>query len=106
MGCDAQIIAIGPFSKTLLSALTYPEEQYRQVQEGTTIITTVFAACGSTESETLAQCFGVGRWDLDRHVLDPKQADLAKLRQFDDKGTDSFVALRQAGFQFYYVPNG
>lgn len=107
MGCDAEIIAIGPFSKTLVSALGYPEEQYRGVADGATVITCVFGAFGSTESEKLARCFGVGRWDLGRHELDASKADLETLRRdFDEPGTNHFLALREAGFQFYYMPNG
>jgi hypothetical protein len=107
MGCDAEIIAIGPFSTKLIPALGYPEEQYRGVAEGATVITCVFAAFGSTESEKLARCFGVGRWDLGRHVLDASHADLNTLqREFDEQSTQHFLELREAGFRFYYMPNG
>ncbi len=107
MGCGAQIIAIGLFSRNLVPALEYPEEQYRGIPEGATIITFVFEAFGSTQSEILAQCFGVGRWDLGRHVLDASKADLATLRRdFDERSAENFLALREAGFQFYYMPNG
>jgi hypothetical protein len=107
MGCDAEIIAIGPFSKRLVPALGYPAEQYQGVADGATVITCVFCAFGSTESEKLAQCFGVGRWELGRHVLDAARADLVTLgRDFDERDTEHFLALREAGFQFYYMPNG
>lgn len=107
MGCDAEIIAIGPFSKRLIPALGYPEEHYRGVAEGATVITCVFEAFGSTESEKLARCFGVGRWELGRHALDALRADLETLRRdFDERSTEQFLALRQAGFCFYYMPNG
>jgi hypothetical protein len=107
MGCDAEIIAIGPFSKRIIPALGYPEEQYRGVADGATVIACVFDAFGSTESEKLAQCFGVGRWDLGRHVLDASRADLDTLRRdFDERGTEHFLTLREADFQFYYMPNG
>ena len=107
MGCDAEIIAVGPFSKGIVSALGYPEEQYRGVSEGATVITSVFEAFGSTQSEKLSQCFGVGRWDLGRHVLDASRAALdTPRRDFDERSTDDFMVLREAGFQFYYMPNG
>jgi hypothetical protein len=107
MGCDAEIIGIGPFAERLIPALGYPAEQYHGVAEGATVITCVFEAFGSTESEKLAQCFGVGRWDLGRHVLDSSRADLATLRRdFDEKSTEDFSALREAGFKFYFMPNG
>ncbi len=107
MGCDAEIIAMGPFSTRIVSALGYPEEYYREVSDGTTVIASVFGASGSTESEKLARCFGVGRWDLGRHVLDPSRADLETLRRdFDERSTKDFLTLREAGFKFYYMPNG
>ena len=108
MGCNAEIIAIGPFSKKLIPALGYGEEQYRGVADGATVITRVFDTCGgSTESEKLARCFGVGRWDLGRHVLDASRADLDMLRrEFDEGWTEDFLTLRDAGFHFYYMPNG
>ncbi len=91
----------------LVPALGYPEEQYRGVAEGAVVITCVFEAFGSTQSEKLAQCFGVGRWELGRHLLDASRAKLETLRRdFDERGTEHFVALRDAGFQFYYMPNG
>ncbi len=107
MGCDAEIIAIGPFSKKIVSALGYPAEQYDGVAEGATVITTVFETYGSNSSEVLARCFDVGRWDLGRHHLDASRADMKTLRRdFDEHLTDNFVALRDAGFQFYFMPNG
>ena len=107
MGCDAEIIAIGPFSEGIVPALSYSAKQYQGIANGAIVVTCVFAALGSTESEKLAQCFGVGRWDLGRHVLDAARADLATLRRdFDERGTEHFLALREAGFQFYYMPNG
>jgi hypothetical protein len=107
MGCDAEVIAIGPFSKKIVSALGYAGEQYQGVAEGATVITTVFEAFGSTESEKLSRCFAVGRWELGRHVLDSSKADLGTLRRdFDERSTEQFLALREAGFQFYFMPNG
>lgn len=107
MGCNAEIIAIGPFSKKLIPVLGYSEEQRRGIAEGTTVITCVFGECsGSTQSEKLAQCFGVGRWDLGRHMLNAAKADLTMLRDFDEHSTENFLALREAGFQFYFMPNG
>jgi hypothetical protein len=107
MGCDAEVIAIGRFSQKIVPALGYGAEQYRGVAEGTTVVTTVFEAFGSNQSEKLSQCFGVGRWDLGRHVLDASKADLATLRrEFDEQSTKDFVALREVGFQFYFMPNG
>ena len=107
MGCDATIIAVGPFSKRIVGSLGYPVEDYSSVADGATVITVVFETFGSTSSEALAQCFGVGRWDLGRHRLDAACADLKTLqRDFEERSTEQFIVLREAGFQFYYMPNG
>lgn len=107
MGCDANIIAVGPFSNRVAGSLGYPAEQYAGVAEGATVITVVFETFGSTNSEALARCFGVGRWDLGRHHLDASRADLETLRRdFEESSTEQFTVLREAGFQFYYMPRG
>jgi hypothetical protein len=106
MGCDATMIAIGPFSKRIVHALNYLEEQYVGVAEGATVICVVFETFGSSNSEDLARCFGMGRWDLGRHHLDATRADLKALGKVDEESAESFVTLRDAGFQFYYMPKG
>ncbi len=107
MGCDAEVIAVGPLSQRIIHALEYPPSHYLGVLDGATLITTVFDAMGTTLSQRLAECFGVGAWDLGKHVLDPFKADLETLRtEFDEKCAMSLVALRDAGFKFYYLPHG
>ena len=55
----------------------------------------------------MASCFGVQAWDFNTHHLNTTAADVDKLRgMFDAKEVDAFLALRDAGFQFYFMPNG
>jgi len=106
MGLDAQIIAIGPFSRAALPALDYPAEFYADVADGDTVITNVFTAITSDLSYELARCFGVGAMELGKHHLDSGHADVQALKNLvGDGATSRFVLLRDAGFQFYYLPN-
>lgn len=106
MGLDAQLIAIGPFSKAVLPGLDYPGEFYAGVEDGATVVANVFTAITSEISHNLARCFGVGAMDLGRHHVGASRADLHKLKElFGDEDVAKFVILRDAGFQFYYLPN-
>lgn len=107
MGLDAQVIAIGTFSRSIVSALEYPPEFYSNVNEGDIIVVNVFIAPTSDISHRLAQAFSVGAFDLGQHHLKPEVADLELLADlFGAEDTEQFVALRQAQFHFYYLPNG
>ena len=108
MGLDANLIAIGPFSPAVLPALEYPADFYADVPEGATVITLVFEAFSSSGSHSLARCLGVGALELGRHALGAaKDADVAALEGTEEFGEQvpAFLALRDAGFQFYYLPN-
>jgi hypothetical protein len=106
MGLDAQLIAIGPFSKAVLSGLDYPGQFYAGVEDGATVVANVFTAITSEISHDLARCFGVGAMDLGRHHVDAGRADLHKLKGlFGDEDVARFLILRDGGFQFYYLPN-
>jgi hypothetical protein len=106
MGLDAQVIAVGPYSSALASALEYPTEYYANVRDGDTVTTCVFEALTSEQSHKLAEAFGVGAMDLGKHHLSPGIADLAALRAvFEDEPVENFLLLFQHGFDFYYRPN-
>jgi len=108
MGMEAEIIAIGPFSRKIAGHMEYPAERYKDTREGVPVITHLFTVYnGSGASRKMAGCFGVEAWDFNQHHLDPVCADLETLREmFDAREVESFLALREAGFQFYFVPNG
>ncbi len=106
MGSDAQLIAIGPFSESILSGLEYDPSFYLSVPEGATVITNVFIACTSQSSDALASAFGVETMELGKHHLQPCSADLARLETvFGSKDLARFQLLSAHGFSFYYLPN-
>ncbi len=130
MGMSAEIFAVGPFRSELVPHLRHPAERYEAVAEGSIIIELVFSTYeGSTRSRRLASCFGADPWALGQHALDPFRADLDALRALfgsgaagaldldratpaagpgrDENGDVArFLALRAAGYQFYFLPNG
>ncbi|AZI44752.1 hypothetical protein EHF33_17840 (plasmid) [Deinococcus psychrotolerans] len=79
MGLNAQIIAIGPFSHAIASCLECGPDLYENVEEGTTVVSNVFLAGTSSSSYFLAECFGVGAWDVGKHELNPELADIRAL---------------------------
>lgn len=106
MGLDAEVIAIGPYSHRVTSALEYGPEFYASVQEGETVIVHVFLACTSAASHELANAFGVDAMELGKHHLDAKAADIDKLIElFGEVDVAQFKTLRDNGFNFYYAPN-
>ncbi len=108
MGMTADVLAIGPYRSALTEHMEYPSELYTNTREGATILRELFQVYeGSTRSRELADCFGIDPWDFNQHELDPARADLPKLRQmFGEKEVATFQALRDAGFKFYFRPNG
>ena len=106
MGLDAQVIAIGPFSNEIASALEYEPKFYVDVPPGTTVVSNVFIAETSATSHALAAAFGVGAMELGRHRLDATVASLAQLAaEFGERDVENFERLRAQGFEFFYLPN-
>jgi len=107
MGLNAQVIAIGQFTRTVVPFLQYPGEFYARTREGVTSPETVFfVETGTTASVELASCFGVDALDFNQHELDARSADLERLRaMFGEDGVVRFQGLREAGFRFYFLPN-
>lgn len=106
MGLDAQVIAIGPFSSEVTSALEYGENLYADVEPGASVVTNVFIAGSSDVSYRLASAFGVGAMDLGKHKLDPRNADISKLIDvFGESNVAQFQCLARNGFNFFYIPN-
>ena len=108
MGMSAEIIAIGPFSRSIVGHMEYPEDFYKDTREGVPVLRRLFTVYqGSTVSRKMADCFGIEAWDFNGHHLDPVRADLDTLREmFDVRDVSAFLALREAGLQFYFMPNG
>ena len=106
MGLDAEVIAIGQFSQTVLPAMEYAPSFYTEVQPGQIVLVHVFIACNSMDSHELAKAFSIGAMDLGRHHLNPSQADIEKLTGlFGEADVEQFKLLRDNGFNFYYAPN-
>ena len=106
MELDAQVIAVGYFSDTVLPALEYKSDLYTEVPLGATVITNIFVAAGSSGSHSLAAAFSVGALDLGKHALNADIANLSALADlFGDFNVAQFQLLRSHGFKFYYLPN-
>lgn len=106
MGLDAEVIAIGPFSQAVLTAMEYGPDFYSTVQEGETVLVHIFLACTSSASHELAQAFGVGTMELGNHHLNPFSADIKALESlFGKDDVAQFKLLREHGFNFFYAPN-
>lgn len=111
MGMDAYIVAIGPYSEQIADHLCYSRGHYAGIPEGRPIVTELFHCPTTGTSVDLAAAFGVDAWDMGSHHLDPHWVDnralagVAEESGFEDSISD-FLALRDAGFEFYYLPNG
>lgn len=106
MGLDAQLIAIGPFSAEVASALEYGPDFYSAVKPGTTVVSNVFIAGTSDASHKLAAAFGVGAMELGRHKLDGNQANIGALIDvFGELNVAQFQCLVRHGFSFFFLPN-
>ncbi|NMO17417.1 hypothetical protein HPC49_06820 [Pyxidicoccus fallax] len=129
---SAEVLAIGPFHRGLLPFLDQPPERHATTREGAVLVVSVFRAPeGSTRSRELAACVGVEPWDFKSHAFDPRRADLGALRDFHagyfrceehakaraehpcdaceracEAPVERFVRLRDAGFEFFFCPNG
>lgn len=106
---DAELLAIGKFSKTIAEYLDYPKNYYDDTPEGAIIITRVVNSTTTIGSEDLAAAFGIDPWKFEQHCeLDAINADLFLLQEAveDPLSVEVVKALREAGFKFYYMPNG
>ena len=107
MSMDSVIVGIGKFRKEIAGHLDYPDQFYIGVKDGTPIITTVFVANTTRESRVLAECFNILPWDFNTHSSLSDNPDFEMLRKLFDAGeVDHYLALKEAGFQFFYQPNG
>ena len=117
MGMEAEIQAIGPYSKDIAEYLMYPADLYKDTKEGAEIMAWVCSVNTSSQSEELAECFGVKPWDFNQHIFEiylVGDIDFARVQGLVDKGgggPDIGVevvvrALVSKGFKFIFLPNG
>lgn len=109
---SAEVLAIGPFHRAL-GPMLGPPELHANTREGAVLIVPVFAAPeGSSRGRALAACLQVDPWDFNTHAFDPWAADIAALHRFHayevprGAAVERFLALRAAGFEFHFLPNG
>ena len=112
MGMDAELLAIGPFSKDIVDALEYPNCYYASTPKGATIVTTVANCCTTDGSEKLAQALGIHPMCFEEHCgiqPDLNKVDLELFAEAVEGGMEDvadFLKLAANGFKFYYMPNG
>ncbi|WNG46650.1 hypothetical protein F0U60_22950 [Archangium minus] len=131
---SAEVLAIGPFRRALLPVLSHSAERYAATREGVSLVESVIPMLhhGNTVGRELAHCLGVEPWDFNTHVFDPWRVDLEALRAFlgrylpgcaahrslparetceacrraSSLPVDKLILLREAGFEFFFLPNG
>lgn len=114
MGLCAEVLAIGPFSKSIVKYLEYPSEFYSNTKEGSRIIEHLFGIIeGSSLSREFAGYLGVTDvWNFNQHKLDPKKFNKESLLEFVSlyneykKDLEALFAFEQLGFEFHFLPNG
>ena len=114
MGMCAEIIAIGPYSKSVETQLGYPADRYQATREGAVVSRRLFGISeGSSLSTEFAGLLGItDPWDFNQHKIDNARIDFAGLRAFVevyedyDVDVETLVALHHAGFEFHFRPEG
>lgn len=110
MGMNAELMAIGRFKSEIAKVLEYPEDSYQDVKPGTMIITQVCQMNTSASSRELASILGCDPWDFNTHYLghakDVNSEKVEELTELTGPDMDAFAILRDAGFVFFFVPNG
>jgi hypothetical protein len=111
MGMYGVVLGIGPFQREFVHDLPQPEAWHERTHDGAVITVTVFSAPeGSTRSRQLARAMGAEAWDFNTHAIDPWRVDLEAVRQFlaheGEAPLRCFLKLRDAGFAFFFMPNG
>lgn len=115
MGMNAEILAIGPFSESVVAAMDYNEESYKDVPPGTIVITTILRCQTSEQSRMLAHAAGCKPFDFSTHQINIdncSRKDLIEtmVMSIDDEHVeeevDKLFLLARNGFQLFYMPNG
>lgn len=106
MGLDAEIIAIGPYNKSISNHLLYPPEYYNDVADGETVITKLCLCESTFRSGELADALGLDTWNLGEHVIDIRAIEWSSLQNLFPDDIEHFKELALNGFIFYYTPNG
>lgn len=111
MGTNAHLLAIGPYKPEIAKYLAYPEEYYRNVREGVTVVAHVLWCVTTSQSHALANALGVRFLDFNTHDMGNGRLSqsMTLYSEFADLGFEledvtAFEALRNAGFRFIFCP--
>jgi hypothetical protein len=114
MSMCADIIAIGPYSKSIVEFMEYPETVYASTRDGAILTRRLFGIYeGSSLSREFATLFGINDpWDFNQHQIDNSKINIPGLRAFVqlyeqyDHDLVILEALIGAGFELHFCPNG
>lgn len=102
---ESEILAIGPFSKSVAKHLDYLEASYKNVKPGTKVIAHLCQCTTTGESCLLAECLGVHIHDFNSHEIDTAHLNPAELLELFPEWAEAFTALMKNNFKFYFLPN-
>ena len=109
MSTGSNLLAFGPFRKSVADHLEYPADWYADVPEGTPVITELLFVTSRDACEALASAVGVGLYDVGKHCnVTVTRRSFAILRQLAGVGSiqatevDALDALQRAGFTFHF----
>jgi len=116
MGMNAEVIAIGPFKRSLAKDrhLAYGPDVYEDTKEGESVIVPVIHMRTNQGSTDLAEALGTEAWAMGKHVIDISKINWKRLQKvldeqdkFESSGdVEGMRELADAGFKFYYLPQG
>ena len=113
MGMDAELIALGHYDPAINDYLEYPNNYYDDTKPGTLVFSCCYVCGTTTESEELADALGIKPWDFNHHHFPTLSDDQLKSlgaffaeRSLASGEQDAIMSLRDAGFQFMYLPCG
>lgn len=121
MGMNAELMAIGPFSVKVSAYLDYPMEYWMRprmpegMPEGYPVITTLVVCLTTDQSYELAKACGCEAWNFATHKLDANNFNRDGVAEIgcrsgswasEEYALEALDALINAGFEFYYRPEG
>ncbi len=108
MGLNSHLIGIGSFYEGVVEHLDYDADYYKEVDDGTLVITHILHCVTSEQSRDLAKFTGcVHPFGFNYHNVNPSEVDHKELKKiFSDMEIDSLGFLMCEGFKFMFVPNG
>jgi hypothetical protein len=116
MGMSAEVLMVGPFSRSLVPFLSGPSEAYRALRDGAVIVERLAPmSVGSSTGHALAAALRLDAWNDDTLDFEPQHVDRPALRAslstwlpgaVVEAAMARFDACAAAGFTFYFLANG